>query len=253
MIIQEALLSAKARILPIALIALVGTFQVGCSEQEFNKASAEADGHSPYVEDDFESEPTMGELSNGCSHATAAQIAQVNLGVAKRASFLKQCVASTNSTKYCEQIARPNPDSHKSFDCTYSASQAHVFVHPDEKTWKYAIDAVKIVLELEKKGIQVATIYNWWRPEPYNKNVGGAAGRHPYGTSVDVRFPSKTHQNNAQRELCKYRAQGRIRAVGYYSGTGLHFGMGDKTANTWGKSCSGGFNSASISLADHTH
>jgi hypothetical protein len=38
-------------------------------------------------------------------------------------------------------------------------------------------------------------------------------------------------------QLCKWRAQGRLRAVGYYGSTGLHFGIGDKTANTWGKSC----------------
>lgn len=247
MIIQKALLSARARIVPIALIALIGAFQVGCSEQEFNKASAEADGHSPYLEDDFESEPTMGELSNGCRHATSAQIAQVNLGAAKRATFLKQCIATTKSEKYCTQIARPNPDSKSTFSCTYSSRQAHVFVHPDERTWKYAIDAVKMVMELERKGIKVSTIYNWWRPEPYNKNVGGSATRHPFGTSVDVRFASKTDQNKAQKELCKMRAQGRIRAVGYYSGTGLHLGVGDKAANTWGKSCSQGFNVA------HTH
>lgn len=251
MIIQPALLSAKARIIPVALIALVGVFQIGCSEQEFNKVSAEVEGHSPYIEDDFESEPTMGELGNGCSHATASQIAQVNLGASKRATFLKQCLAATSSEKYCTQIARPNPDSKSTFSCTYSSQQAHVFVHPDEKTWKYAIDAVKMVLELEAKGIKIATIYNWWRPEPYNKNVGGSATRHPYGTSVDVRFASKTEQNKAQRELCKMRTQGRIRAVGYYSGTGLHLGVGDRSANTWGKSCSGSFNSARV--ANHVH
>ena len=251
MTIQNAFSNAAGRFLPLALIAVLGIFQASCSEREFNKASAEADGHSPYIEDDFESEPTVGELSNGCSHATAAQISQVNLGAAKREVFLKQCIVETKSQKYCAQVARPNPDSHSTFDCTYSISQAHTFVHPDEKTWKYAIEAVKLVQELEAKGIKVVNIYNWWRPEPYNKNVGGAAGRHPFGTSVDVRFASKTEQNRAQKELCKYRAQGRLRAVGYYSGTGLHLGVGDRAANTWGKSCSSSFNSAAS--ADHVH
>lgn len=68
-------------------------------------------------------------------------------------------------------------------------------------------------------------------------NVGGAAGRHPFG-SVDVRFKTKNGQAKAHKELCKSRKLGRLRALGFYPGTGLHFGMGDKVANTWGKSCS---------------
>jgi hypothetical protein len=96
---------------------------------------------------------------------------------------------------------------------------------------------VKLVTELEAKGIRVYQIYNWWRPEPYNANVGGAAGRHPYGTSVDVRMASMGDMEKAFSQLCKWRSQGRLRAVGYYGSTGLHFGIGDKTANTWGKSC----------------
>ena len=268
MIIQKALLSAKARVFPFALIALISASQVGCSKEEFNKTSAQVDGHSPYIEDDGESEPDLkpgsgielgpdfapvsGSLGS-CTRASLSQIAQVNLGAPKHRGFVEKCFSETKSLKYCQQIARPNPDSHRTFDCTYSREQAHVFVHPDERTWSYAIEAVKIVTELEAKGIKVERIYNWWRPEPYNKNVGGSATRHPYGTSVDVRFASKTDQNKAQAELCKMRAKGRIRAVGYYSGTGLHLGIGDKAANTWGKSCSGGFDTAEVTLADHNH
>ncbi len=270
MTIRKALSSANGRFVPIALIAIVALVQVGCSQEEFNKASAAVDGHSPYIEDDGESEPDLKQPGSGldlgpdfspvtgslgsCTRASLSQIAQVNLGIPKHRSFVEKCFAETKSLKYCQQIARPNPESHRTFDCTYSRDQAHVFVHPDEKTWKHAIEAVKIVSELEAKGIGVARIYNWWRPEPYNQNVGGSVTRHPYGTSIDVRFNSKTDQNRAQSELCKMRARGRIRAVGYYSGTGLHLGVGDKAANTWGKSCSGGFDSASVTLAaDHSH
>jgi hypothetical protein len=83
----------------------------------------------------------------------------------------------------------------------------------------------------------VALIYNWWRPEPYNKNVGGAPGRHPFGTSVDVRMETMSDMETAFVQLCKWRKAGELRAVGYYGSTALHFGIGDHTGNTWGKDC----------------
>lgn len=222
----------------IGFAALMAFIQLGCSKEEFNKVSVAQESHSDVIEDDFESEIGYVDImSNGCKHATSTQITQVNLGVSKRTQYLNRCYQETGSKTWCDQTARPNPDSHRTFDCTYSPEQAHVFVHPSDSTWQYPIGAVKLVLELQKMGIKVSTIYNWWRPEPYNGNVGGAAARHPYGTSVDVRFPDKVNQNKAHAQLCKWRKAGRLRALGYYSGTGLHFGMGDRTANTWGKSC----------------
>ncbi len=209
----------------------------GCSQQEFNAASVASETHSPLLEDDHESEPTFLEEMAACQRATSSQISVVNSGAKKLSAFLAKCEKETGSTSWCKQVARPNPDSIGTFRCTYSTEQAHVFVHPDEKTWQCAIGAVKLVQDLVKQGIKVSVIYNWWRPEPYNKNVGGAAGRHPKGTSVDVRFADKANQNAAQKLLCKMRKAGKLRALGYYSGTGLHLGMGDATANTWGKSC----------------
>lgn len=229
----KRLTRARALVLGFSLLALL----TGCQKEEFNRLSVENETHSDELEDDFESEPDWATTLSACRRATAAQIAQVNLGLSKRTQFLNRCYNETGSKKWCDQVARPNPDSSNTFDCTYSEKQAHIFVHPQESTWQYAIGAVKLVQELEKKGIPVATIYNWWRPEPYNANVGGAAGRHPFGTSVDVRFPTKTAQNLAHAQLCKFRKAGRMRALGYYGGTGLHFGMGDRTANTWGKAC----------------
>ena len=91
--------------------------------------------------------------------------------------------------------------------------------------------------EFEDQDLHTEIIYNWWRPEPYNKNVGGSATRHPFGTSIDVRFRSKSIQNKAFSELCKMRKNGRVRAIGYYASTALHFGIGDARANTWGKAC----------------
>lgn len=37
--------------------------------------------------------------------------------------------------------------------------------------------------------------------------------------------------------FCQYRKNGRLRALGYYAGTGLHLGVGDTNPNTWGKAC----------------
>lgn len=220
------------------LCALISTATLmGCQPNEFNKISAEKDGHSEYLEDDNESEPGLLEELAACQRASSSQISVVDQGAAKIGRFLDKCYQETGSKKWCDEVSRPNPSSSNAFHCTYSTQQAHIFVHPDENTWQYAIEAVKIVKDLVSQGVNVSTIYNWWRPEPYNRNVGGAAGRHPYGTSVDVRFADKTNQNKAQKLLCKMRSQGRMRALGYYSGTGLHLGIGDKTANTWGKSC----------------
>ncbi len=207
-----------------------------CQQQDINQHDIDKAPHSDDLQDDFESDPIL-EENKGCIQATADQRSYVDSGTLKLNQFLSLCYQETGSKKWCDQVARPNPDSSRTFDCTYSPSQTHVLIHPNESTWVHAIGAVKLVQALEQKNIKVETIYNWWRPEPYNKNVGGAAGRHPFGTSVDVRFLNKSEQNKAHSALCAFRKQGHLRALGYYSGTGLHFGMGDKTANTWGKAC----------------
>ncbi|HRB81815.1 MAG TPA: hypothetical protein PK614_06080 [Nitrospira sp.] len=190
------------------------------------------------VEDDFEFLIGLDKVSAfACVKANAAQLRVVNQGVAEVNHFRKHCAEATSGSAWCEQLVRPNPASRATFDCTYSASQSHYLIHPNQSTWKHAFAAVNLIGELETKGIRVCQIYNWWRPEPYNANVGGAPGRHPYGTSVDVRFCSMSDVNRAFLELCKMRKAGRLRALGYYGTTALHFGIGDSLANTWGRSC----------------
>jgi hypothetical protein len=231
-------IKTPARGFAAVIFGLALLLQLGCQREELNRFDASQAHHSDAIEDDSELEPILAEIeSSSCVKATRTQISTVDLGNTKLNQFMSRCYAETNNSQWCKQVARPNPDSHSTFDCTYSVDQAHYFVHPDEKTWAFAITAVKLVKELQALGVNVSTIYNWWRPEPYNKNVGGAAGRHPFGTSVDVRFASKSDQEKAHKQLCKWRSQGRLRALGYYSSTALHFGIGDKVANTWGKSC----------------
>lgn len=188
-------------------------------------------------DDILEDQEEGGFFPFACLKATARQIAQVNQGNAKVQEFLQACALETGSSPWCRQLTRPNPSSSSVFQCTYGTSQAHMLIHPDVRTWQNAFQAVRLVEELEAKGIKICLIYNWWRPEPYNSNVGGAPGRHPYGTSVDVRFCSMNDMERAFSQLCKWRKQGRLRAIGYYGTTGLHFGMGDSVGNTWGKNC----------------
>lgn len=212
---------------------------LGCQKNSDDQSTLvdENTEHSEHIDEDLEFLFETNSDRASCSKATTAQIAVVNQGNAKKEQFLDACYKNTNNSPWCDQLVRPNPSSKSIFQCTYGSSQVHQLIHPDESTWSNPIEAVNIVEELTDQNICVSIIYNWWRPEPYNKNVGGAAGRHPKGTSIDVRFCSKADQSAAFKELCKMRKQGRIRAIGYYSSTALHFGIGDSTANTWGKSC----------------
>lgn len=197
-----------------------------------------------FVSQDTDHEESYDELNSlwqidmfACTQATSSNLATVNNGNAKLTAFLSKCAASTNNSSWCQQLVRPNPASVQTFKCTYGENQPHRLIHPDESTWANAFKAVQFVTQLESMGIKVAQIYNWWRPEPYNANVGGATGRHPFGTSIDVRFQTLPDMERAHTQLCKWRKAGLIRAVGYYGSTGLHLGIGDKTPNTWGKSC----------------
>ena len=192
--------------------------------------------HDHETELDESSEPGL-VIPFACKRATNSQIAKIKQGNSKFDEFMKGCWAATGNSRWCEQLTRPNPSSRSTFLCTYGEDLPHRLIHPDESTWKNAYQAVKLVEELGSKGIEVSQIYNWWRPEPYNANVGGAAGRHPYGTSVDVRMSTVAHMKKAHTQLCKWRKAGRLRALGYYGSTGLHFGIGDRTPNTWGKGC----------------
>lgn len=81
----------------------------------------------------------------GCIRANKVQIEVVNAGAQSLTKFLSQCSASTNGSPWCNELIRPNPQSHPMFDCTYSVEQAHLMIHPDEMTWKYAFKAVQLI------------------------------------------------------------------------------------------------------------
>lgn len=223
----------------IFIFLLLNSFLLtSCQPESFNLLDLQNENHSNKQEDDLELDPGQSGTETRCRQADLDQIAFVDIGLSKLDQFLAVCRAQTQMSAWCDQVARPNPASQNVFRCTYSPDQPPFLIHPDELTWNFAIEAVKIVKDLEFKNIRVCMIYNWWRPEPYNQNVGGAAGRHPFGTSVDVRFCSKADQLQAHQELCRMRKEGRLRALGYYSSTALHLGVGDRVANTWGKTCS---------------
>lgn len=221
----------------LGLVLAIGLFSVPAFSHE-DEAHALDDNFSSLFNDDYELSVYRHEIQAlACSKASKTQKSSITQGNQKKTKFLTQCAKATGNSAWCQQLIRPNPSSKNVFQCTYGESQMHQLIHPNETTWKHAFGAVKLIQELEKKGIKTCLIYNWWRPEPYNRNVGGAAGRHPFGTSVDVRFCSNEEAIKGFNELCKYRRQGRIRAIGYYGSSALHFGMGDSKANTWGKAC----------------
>lgn len=220
-------------------LILVGIFfLLGCQQgMDAGNTEISPENTEEYVEEDAELIEDLMYEKASCVKATSSQISTVNLGNTKVEDFLDQCGIATQGSPWCMQLIRPNPSSKGVFQCTYGINQPHQLIHPNASTWSYAYQAVSLIERLEMNGIKVAQIYNWWRPEPYNKNVGGAAGRHPYGTSVDVRFSTKNDQAKAHSLLCKWRKQGELRALGYYSSSSLHLGIGDSSANTWGKSC----------------
>lgn len=187
--------------------------------------------------DDGESHTHGLDPKTPCKKATPAQIAQVKLGNERYQAFLDECAKATGGSSWCQQLTRPNPDSIQRFRCTYGEDLPHRLINPNASTWKNSFKAVNLIKQLESEGLKVCIIYNWWRPEPYNGNVGGAAGRHPFGTSTDVRMCSLPDMEKAFLRLCQFRKEGKIRAIGYYGTTGLHFGVGDSKANTWGKTC----------------
>lgn len=234
----------KSRLaLPLILLIASATISTACKppteeqlrSEQFNMI--EHDDHSEHIEDDLESVPDLSIQALSCRPASQSQINLLDSGNIKLNKFLRACYSYVRSSTWCNQLTRPNPSSLSVFRCTYGEDQEHRMIHPDESTWKYAFQAAKLVKELQAKSIKVCQIYNWWRAEPYNANVGGAAGRHPYGTSVDVRFCSMADMAKAHKQLCAWRKAGRLRAIGYYGSTGLHLGIGDRLANTWGKSC----------------
>lgn len=206
-------------------IILVSLYLASCGGQKSHEGEEHETAEKPQV------------TPFACQKANNTQIKAVNLGNSKKDEFLKQCAAVTSNSPWCEQLVRPNPESLPIFMCTYGLTQLHQLIHPDTSTWKHAFAAVKLIQELEQKGFRVQQIYNWWRPEPYNKNVGGASGRHPFATSVDVRFFTNEDADRAFLELCNFRKAGRIRAIGHYGTNALHFGMADTRGNTWGRLC----------------
>lgn len=178
-------------------------------------------------------------LAAECKKASAAQVAEVNRGNARKDEFLAACAEATGGSGWCPQLIKPSPSGLEAFRCTYGPSQVYRFVHPDEETWEHAFKAVRMIQTLQQEKVRVCEIYYWWRPEPFNTNAGGAPTRHPFGTSVDVRFCSMADMEKAHKRLCEWRAEGELRAVGYYGSRELHFGIADRIGNTWGKDCPG--------------
>lgn len=167
---------------------------------------------------------------NTCANCTKGKRPQGD-----RSGFISSCTSRGVSRKTCTEMTRPNPLEEARFACTYGKSAPHELVPPKTK-WDQAIKLAKVYESLRAQGVCTDEVYNWWRPEPYNRNVEGAKARHPNATCIDVRFCSVADAKKALRALCKLRSQGKITSVGYYGATGVHIGM-DPQDGSWGGAC----------------
>ena len=176
--------------------------------------------------------------------ASADQKQKVLSGIELQNSFLAACKSFGVQDQWCDQLMRPNPnpEEFKTFSWTYgSAIPLHIFIDPDQTTWKNAFRGAIFVQKLEQSGININQIVNWWRPEPYNRNVCGAPGRHPFATSIDVEFKTLSDTRRARKKLCQWFDSAQINSLGYYGNEKVHIGVGDilgpGMGETWGKVC----------------
>ena len=105
--------------------------------------------------------------------ASDSEKSEILAGQQKYNSFIEQCREYGIEQKWCEQLTHPNRNSKAIFHCTYEKNTPHILIHPDESTWINAFRAAKLVQRLNSENLPVEEIYNWWRPEQYNKNVDG--------------------------------------------------------------------------------
>ena len=179
--------------------------------------------------------PSPTEKCAGKIRANIEQIVDVLKGIALKPEFIEQCEKATDRPDLCKQIIRPNPDSKSIFACTYPPGVASIFIPPEKGVWHFAFQAIRWISEIENLGISFSHIYNWLRPEPYNKNASGHPDRHPFGTAVDIKLRSKGDQHLAFEFFCEKWRSGQMNAIGFYSSASLHLGIGDteKKEDLW--------------------
>lgn len=162
-----------------------------------------------------------------------------------RSEFLTDCAAEGIHPSLCENLTHPNNNSKMEFRCTFPSFTQHVLLPNNRSLWTNGFQGAKAFQEaLEEQGLEpnqgaCPQIYNYYRPEPYNANVGGAAGRHPNGTAVDVEFCTKEEAQKALNKFAKMRMEKRINSIGIYSsGIRIHIGFGTEKGNTWNQGSS---------------
>lgn len=149
--------------------------------------------------------------------------------------FVRTCLEKGVLQRYCFDMTHPNLDSIEQFRCTYPG-KPHLLIPKDESEWTFAFEAALILQNMARETkVCIDEIYNWYRPEPYNKNVGGRPNRHPNATAIDVQFCTKEDAKKAHRALCELYKKKAIWALGSYpSGNKLHIGVRPERHTTWG-------------------
>ncbi len=110
-------------------------------------------------------------------------------------NFIKMCLARGIREQFCKQITSPNTKSIGTFRQVYG-DQPFVLM-PNTDRWETGLQLLTIAESLAEFG-EICEIRNWYRPEPYNRSVGGArSSQHLSAGAIDIEFCTVQDKNRA--------------------------------------------------------
>ena len=181
--------------------------------------------------------PPAQPIEKNCKKGRRAKFAKGKYETGDVTTFVRTCLEKGVLERFCLNLTHPNqdPESMRAFRCTYPG-MPHVLIPKDESEWTFAFEAALILQTMARETkVCIDEIYNWYRPEPYNRNVDGRPNRHPKATAIDVKFCTKEDAKKAHRALCELYKKKSIWALGSYpSGNKLHIGVRPELHTTWG-------------------
>ncbi len=147
---------------------------------------------------------SFGEVAQPSGITTSVPLTYSVHSPATQQRFIQRCTSRGISEKLCREATYPNPDSRSAFNGVYGSNQNFILM-PPESTWDTGIRLLGIAESLSAYG-KVCEIRNWYRPEPYNRKVGGAGGsRHINASAIDIEFCSVAEKNKALKAALAMR------------------------------------------------
>lgn len=133
----------------------------------------------------------------------------------RASEFTNFCVKSGVHRTLCDQMTRPNTSSKGTFRRIYGDRPFVLMPGPD--AWGKGVELAKVAQSLSRYG-KICEIRNWYRPEPYNRAVGGARGsQHKSGSAIDIEFCSVAEKRKALIAALKMRNKCSMpKGVGVY-------------------------------------